>query len=315
MKNPEILAAMINSYPSDIKAEVLMADLMEKGFAQSDFLVFFDSAFKRRYSKDILKAEKTLINDLDEILTVHIARDGLYDMLPEGLFHASPDAALTSGKGMASDSRKESRIEEETRKFFLPFENEFFYQRIQIELKERSFLQKLNENNLDDFFLDFWKIDRSLPKELIVKLSAMLPFVREIVGDFGMTASCLGAILEENVSYTIKYKSESYIETVNNKTDDCCSLGKTDLGVNMIAGGHFPENCKLIRFTIGPLTKTGIGPYLENGEIARFVNCFFNYFIPMEMDAEYDVIIQKELQEFVLGSDQTQAVVGYSTII
>ena len=115
MKELEKLINMINSYPSDIKAEVLMADLIQEGFAESDFIVFFDSLFKRKYSSDILKAEKVFINDYQELLGIFVARDGLYDLLPEGLFHAS-DSALTSGKDMALDSRKESKIEEEARK-------------------------------------------------------------------------------------------------------------------------------------------------------------------------------------------------------
>ena len=294
-----------------------MADLIQDGFSQSDFLFFFDSLFKRGYSNDILKAEKILINSLDEVLAITLARDGLYDLLPEGLFHTSPDAAISSGKGMASDSRKESRIEEETRKFFLPFENEFFYQRIQLELQERLILQKLNDNSLDDFFLDFWKIDRSLPKELVIKLAVMLPFVKEIVGDFAMTASCLGAILDEEVTYMIRYTSEphGHSDTSFQPSDDDNSLGKASLGINLITDGHFLESSKLIHFSIGPLKKTTIEPYLEKGDIARFIACFCSFFIPMEMDYEIDVIMQKESQAFVLDSTNNQSIMGYSTII
>jgi len=315
MKDLEQLIQIINNYPSDIKAEVLMADLIENGFSQNDFLIYFDSLFKRGYSKDILKAGKVIINDMQESLAVYLARDGLYDLLPEGLFHASPDAAVTSGKGMASDSKKESKIEEETRKFFLPFENEFFYQRIQLELSERSILRKLNDNTLDDFFLNFWKIDRSLPGELIVRLCSMLPFVRGIVGDFLMTASCLGAILEEEVTYSVQYSSETGHEPGFNLNDDGNSLGKASLGLNLITEGHSAESRKLMRFSIGPLKKTGIDPYLGTGDIARFIDCFCSFFLPVEMDYTFEVTVQKELQEFILDPEEAQSVLGYSTII
>jgi hypothetical protein len=306
---------LINSYPSDIRAEVLLADLILAGLSPADLLIFFNSSFKRGYSDDILKAEKLPLNNGKEILGISLARDGLYDLLPEGLFHTSPDTASSSVKGMAADSKKDSKIEEETRKFFLPFENEFFYQRILLELQERSILQKLNDNNLEDFFIDFWKIDRSLPKELIVKLSAVLPFIRDIVGDFKMTSNCLGAILGEEVTHTIQYTSKPYIESVIDQADDGCCLGRTYLGVDSVIGSHSPESCKLIRFSIGPLKMTGIDPYLEKGDIARFIHCFFSYFIPMEMDAEFDVIMPKELQQFVLDSEGAHPIMGYSTVI
>jgi hypothetical protein len=315
MKDLDHLINLINSYPADIKAEVLMADLIQEGFSQSDFLVFFDSLFKRRYSSDILKAEKFFINDMKEILAIYLARDGLYDLLPEGLFHVSPDTALTSGKDMALDSRKESKIEEEIKKFFRPFENEFFFQRIQLELQERLILQKLNDNSLDDFFVRFWNIDQSLPRELIIKLSAMLPFVKEIVGDFKMTANCLGAILGEEVTHSIRYTTEPPAETGSIQTAGEFSLGQVSLGVNLITDGHLMESCKLISFSIGPLKKTGYEPYLENGDIARFIDCFCSYFIPLEIDIEFDVIMRKELQEFILDSENNQCIMGYNTII
>jgi len=315
MKEYEHLTELINNYPSDIKAEVLMADLIENGFTPSDFIILFNSSFKRRYSSDILKAEKYQVNSFEETLAVSLARDGLYDLLPEGLFHTSPDSAISSGKGMASDSKKELKIEEETRKFFLPFENEFFYQRVELELKERFVLQNLNENNLNDFFLDFWRIDRSLNRELIIKLSMMLPFVREIAGDFEMTASCLGAILNEKVTHKTEYSSGSAIEKKTVFDDNDCLLGNVDLGVNMIIGSHSPENCKMIRFSIGPLRNSNIEPYMEDGEIERFIKCFCSYFIPLEMNFAFDVFIPEEMQGFVLDADKEGAIMGFSTII
>jgi hypothetical protein len=315
MKDLKHLISIINNYPSDIKAEILIADLIEKGFSPSDFIIFFSSAFKRGYSKDILKADMYPISSIQDILGIYLSRDGLYDLLPEGLFHASPDAALASGKGMALDSKKESRIEEDTRRFFQPFENEFFYHRTLIELQERTILQKLNENNLDDFFLDFWKIDSSLNKDLIIRLIAMLPFVREITGDFEMTARCLGAILDENVTYEMGYSSDMPVNEEYGINVNECALGKTTLGINMIMGSQLPENCKIVRFLIGPLKKSDVSPYLANGEIARFIKCFCGFFIPLEVDAGFDVIISQQKNGFSLESEKNSAVMGYNTII
>ncbi|MGB8490780.1 MAG: hypothetical protein WCE64_06945 [Bacteroidales bacterium] len=315
MKDFDHLVNHVNSYPSDIRAEVLLADLLLAGLSPSDLLIFFTSSFKRGYSNDILKAEKLPLNNGKEILGISLARDGLYDLLPEGLFHTSPDSALSSGKGMASDSKKDSKIEEETRKFFLPFENEFFYQRVLLELRERSILQKLNDNSLEDFFLDFWRLDRSLPEGLIIKLSAILPFIRDIVGDFRLTANCLGAILGEEVTHTIQYKSTPCIVKAIDQADYGCCLGRTDLGVSSVIGSQSPENCKLIRFIIGPLENSGIEPYLENGDIARFIGCFFRYFIPMEIDTEFNVILPAEQQKFILGTDKVPTIMGYNTVI
>jgi hypothetical protein len=315
MKDLEDQLHLIKNCPSDIRAEVLLADLILDGLSPSDILIFFNSSFKRRYSNDILKVEKLNVNNVKEILGITLSRDGLYDLLPEGLFHSEWDEPISSAKGMSSSSKKESRVEEETRKFFLPFENEFFYQRIQLELQERSILRKLNDNNLDEFFLDFWKVDRSLPRELCVKLTSMLPFVKDIAGDFMLTASCLSAILGEDVTQATRYASITSSEADSDLPDDIVLLGNMTLGINSVIGKRSPENCKLIRFTIGPLRQTGIDPYMKKGDIARFIDCFSGFFIPMEMDVEFEVLMSHDLQSFVLSTENIQIYLGYSTLI
>jgi len=314
MENLDQLIKAINSYPADIKGEVLMADLIQEGYSWTDFLVFFNSTFKRGFGKDIDSAERFLINDLDEVLAIRLARDGLYDLLPEGVFHAGPDSAKDSAKGMATESRKEAKIEENTRKFFQPYENEFFYERTLLELKEREILQKLNDGSWDTFFIEFWKIDKLISKELAIKLCSLLPFVKDIVGNFKMTSSCLGAILNEQVSYEIFYSREADFD---NRVENGSSvkLGQQQLGMNAILSGDAIENRRHIRYCIGPLKNSDITPYLEGGDIARLIEIFNSYFIPMEMESGFEVIIPEEKHGFVLGSEECEPVMGYNTII
>jgi len=54
MKELEHLINLINSNPADIKAEALIADLLQDGFSESDYMVLLNSAFRMRYCKDIL---------------------------------------------------------------------------------------------------------------------------------------------------------------------------------------------------------------------------------------------------------------------
>lgn len=313
MKDPDQFISLLNSYRSDIKAEVLAANLLEEGFSPFDLLVIFNSSFKRVFGKDISKIEKYPLNKAENILAITVARDGLYDLLPEGLFHTDSDTVHSSGKGMASDSKKATQIENETRKFFLPFENEFFYQRVQLELQERNMLQGLNENGMDEYFIDFWKIDRSLPKDLISRLSAMLPFAKEIVGNYEMTANCLGAILREKVTCSVHFAAMSVSENEIERATKGCSLGNASLGFDTITNSAVGESSKVLKFYVGPLENTCIDQYLANGEIARFIVCFSNYFIPMETDVEFEVAMGGQQQFFV--DDNKPAIMGYTTVI
>ena len=315
MNDLEHLVRLINSYPSDIKAEALLADLVLEGYTDSDFLVFHDSLFKRGYSRDILKAERTMINKVEALTGIYLARDGIYDLLPEGLFHTTPDTAASTAKGMAEDSRKESQVEDEARKFFRPIENEFIYHRTELEIQERTILQKLNDNDMEDFFLRFWRIDPTLPRELSIRLCTIMPFIREITGNFHLTATCLGAILGENVTHQVLSTCNPYTDSGSTLADKGFPLGKASLGSSLIIGGQSIESCKLFRLSIGPLKNTHIDSYLEGGEITRFIKCFCEYFIPLEIEVDFDVILQKEWNGFVVDSGENQPVVGYSTVI
>lgn len=315
MKDLEQLIRSINLYPADIRAEVILADLIEDGLVPDDFTVFFDSHFRRGYSRDILKAEAFSIDDFKRILAIRLSRDGFYDILPEGMFHPPPDTALSSGKDMANDSRKEIKVEEETRNFFHPIENELFYQRIELELQERRILEKLNDSHFDDFFLRFWQIDQTLPKNLISRLAMMLPFCNTIVGNFKLTASCLANILKEEVHYKIRHTSEVNSDIFSDRDLDEFALGNASLGANLITGSEFIDYSSSIKFIIGPLKRTDVGAYLADGEITSFIDCFCGFFIPVEMEYSYEIVVNKEKQEFIMDSGENQAVMGYSTMI
>ena len=73
-------------------------------------------------------------------------------------------APNTSVAKMVSEHKRFKAEEAEARKFFTPFENEFFLHKTYIEKKEKTFLRKiaLEKNKLLD---QLWKLDSSLPEK------------------------------------------------------------------------------------------------------------------------------------------------------
>jgi hypothetical protein len=135
MNNLNEIAGSVNGLLYDIKAEVIIADLIENKVNPADIVFIPDGSFKRNYTHDILFAEVRKLNNSQQVVNIHTSRDGLYDSLPEGLFHEQTHERITSGKDMAEDSKKLKLEEKEARNFFLPFENEIFFQRVILELE------------------------------------------------------------------------------------------------------------------------------------------------------------------------------------
>ncbi|MFO7616171.1 MAG: hypothetical protein R6V75_02885, partial [Bacteroidales bacterium] len=176
MKALQQIRETINDLAYDIKAEVVIADLLENGLSPGDFITIPDGLFRRRYRKDLTHAELIALNNGQEILGLHLTREGLYDALPEALFHGIQTENVNSGEEMARVSKTQRIEEKECRNFFLPFENEILYQRVQIEMAERRILRRFSENLFNDVFPELWNIDRSLPRTLVSRLMLFLHY-------------------------------------------------------------------------------------------------------------------------------------------
>jgi hypothetical protein len=164
----------LTSIYQDVKAEILITEIQEKtNLLEDNFLINNKSTFSRSFRRDIISVK----NDTDrDWLTLNLSRNGLYDHLPEGLFHSKKSSKITS---YAAFRKRQKKEEQDARLFFSPLENEFFYQKLKIEKNERELLYNFS-NLKDDFLLDFWNLECDMPKEFALKLIKILPYSHKI---------------------------------------------------------------------------------------------------------------------------------------
>ena len=151
-----IFAELISVY-ENLKAEVLIAEIQENSdITVDDFVIANKSTFSRSYRRDIISVDNVLY---DNMLTLNLSRNGLYDTLPEGLFH---EHQVSKGAHSYTARREVVKKEEhDARLFFAPLESEFFYQRLNVECNERALLDDFY-NLKDDFLINFWKVNSTL---------------------------------------------------------------------------------------------------------------------------------------------------------
>lgn len=287
----------INNFKFDLKAEVIISEILEQvDSKEQNILVDHKGQFKRPFRKDVLGAEIVNFNyDITEYVKVNLSRDGIYDTLPEGITH---QLVADTPKKMVSDMTKEYKIhkkeEEYARKFFFPFENEFFLKAIERENIEKEILLELNGSKPLDFFYDFWHIDRELPPVLVSKLIRILPYLHKIVGNLDMTVHCLSYLLEEEVEIAEQgYKEQS-------SSEEEINLGNCRLGLDMISGSAYMDYSLYLEFKIGPLQKTSFLDYIHQGKLKKFIELFYEYFLPMEVDVKTTILLEKETEVFNL---------------
>lgn len=123
------------SFPIDIKAEELVNFL-----AQKHPLVEICGSHKRNAYQDILE----ISDDNSGTTKLSVCRNGLYDLLPEALFHPVDRFDNLMGSTYADDFRdeyvRELQEEENARRFFQPFDLALFQINCLIhEAKNRNF--------------------------------------------------------------------------------------------------------------------------------------------------------------------------------
>ncbi|TWP27726.1 hypothetical protein ETU09_06420 [Apibacter muscae] len=305
----EILKNRINSLTDDLRAEVIVSELIHKIKEEDrNFLVDFKGQFKRPFRKDVLGAEIVDFNfDTTQFVKINLSRDGIFDTLPQGLFHASEKNRQKISVDEMTQEYKTHKVEEEyARKFFLPFENEFFLKSIERENKEKEILLELNGSKPIDFFYEFWNLDRDLPEILMSKLIRILPYTNQIVGNLELTIHCLSYLIEEKVEIAEQtYKEQS-------STEQDITLGDCRLGLDMISGSAYLDYSLYLEFRIGELKKTSFAEYIHEGKMKKFLELFYEFFLPMEIDVKTTILLNKE--EEIFDFNKT-AVLGITTRI
>ncbi|MCH5720992.1 hypothetical protein [Niabella hibiscisoli] len=107
-------------------AEAVFASLEEAGHGASDIKAFNKGGFKKGFSNDV---EQVLIEESGNRVSFEMAlnRDGIYDLLPEGLFHQSKGNTRVNSVQDAVEEHKQFKEEEKlARKFFTPLEQLLF---------------------------------------------------------------------------------------------------------------------------------------------------------------------------------------------
>ncbi|WP_346882970.1 hypothetical protein [uncultured Algibacter sp.] len=289
----------LTSFYENIKAEVIVSEVQINSEIDIDFLIKNSSTFSRSYRRDVLDVER-LEHD-DNALLLKLSRNGIYDSLPERLFHSDKDKNKQTSYTAKRKRYKEE--EKDARSFFSPIENEFFFQRVKIEKSERDLLDNYY-NVKDDFLIDFWKINKEIPRDYIIKLIKLLPYGYKIAGDLELTRLSLEKILNIDIKFSKKFESK-----VSLKKNE-----QNQLGVNFVSDSkNSPVYQPYLEVAIGPIKQDNTEEYIRKNGILKFIDVFCSYFIPIELDVVTKILVNKTVG-FVLNKEQNPTI-GISTII
>lgn len=301
----------ISSTHTDVRAEVVIADLLEKNIGVDKINIIHEGSFVRNYKKDLIDV---YVDFVKEVVTLHITRNSIYDNLPEGLFH--PVSRRMTSESRIAEFEKQRIEEQKARKFFQPFDREFMLQKVEIERQVRKLFQD-PMSELEKWYSN----EKKIPREFFRQLVKFLPFTNRIKGNALLTAECLSKVIGEKVSVQCKYKTLSFEQE---QPVNVGRLGSSNLGENVLCGNKLTEDIMCWDFTVELMEDCRLEIFVdtEKGFMKDLISKFYDYFVPFEIVITTKIICLKKNKfqltrgEFPAGEEKhDKSYLGYNTTI
>lgn len=303
-----------NRFNTDFKAVTLAAELIEQGEVDADKIVILPVGAKERaYAKEVREVTTYRSAFRDRLMTaIRINREGLYDMLPEGLFHAAPQPSETlDEEGMIKDISTRREEEKHARAFFAPFEAELYQIRTIVELYESRLDKKSDYDELVNIFLTEWREFNCFDNKQMVMLMHVLPVIHEQRNNLSFISNVLGIMFQ--MPFDLRYRVKEAVVSPETKALQT-KLGQGVLGVNFIAG-FVQEPEEELSITVGPLTARQMLDFLPGTRSAKALEVLLSYFIPLQAGYTTHYLAGPEARKLSLGANQDNSCLGVTTYL
>lgn len=279
------------------RLESFLQNRLSEGQSFDEFIIAPMGLEGRSLASDVIVAKP--VKNQPEKTRIEIRREGLYDALPEGLFHE-----IVADE--TEDIQVNRKIEADARTFFLPYEQEFYRTRLQIEQFERALIDGHTSYFQANKYAKLWDISEVLTDEQQKRLLSILPFVPNIIGDLDLTQNCFELLLNKPVEL-IQLSPRSI--TLDGTYE--AILGSTFLGKNSILGKTYYDGTPVLELVIKDIVGGELDNYLADGKEGVFINYAADFLLPYDVDFEVRCEVKKEMQDFVLAAKDSR--LGYSS--
>ena len=292
MKRADVPNTVFSRLDKDFKAEVIAAELIENGTAADRLLIMMLGAMKRTFSKDVEAIEED-ISDYDhkEYTVIKTGKEGIYDMLPEGLFHLPTAHKTAKSEKEIIKLIKQRRAEErDARQFFLPFEATINFVRVQMALHENRLDKRSHYDDLVSIFRDQWEIFQWLDAAQSNIFLHLVPIMHELRDDLPKIEKVMEVIFLLPAKISLRTQLP-----VNPASPFFSKLGDSNLGVDLTTGnGVYDEGVEEIFLQIGPMQNDQLQSFLPGGINNKILQLLSDYFLPVHMDVVVDYLLKDE---------------------
>lgn len=300
----------VNRIDTDYRAEVIAAILLEEANRPLDHLLLNRTpSIARPHTKDIASIRQEPGYDGIKKWILESHREGLYEMLPEHLFHEPTLGSLQSAEEEILIRIRKQRTEEaKARTFFSPFEQEITYLNILMYVQELR-ICKTESDDLIHIFEAAWPFLRTIEPSAARMFIHILPFLHQVKGNFHWAEHYIS--LFASVPVTIRECAGMLPPLAD---DSAYTLGNQALGDTMLLYGPASTGELDLEICIGPVPAAQIERYLPGAPFNAVLEALYRHLIPFHKAYTQKIIPETTAQTFVLN-DTSLNVVGYTAYL
>lgn len=313
MREPLFTPLEYNS--KDLRAEIMASEMLEQGADPDRVLVLSNGGRKRTVSRDVYAVEEyTSDYDHHTYTLLLAAREGLYDMLPQRLFHQpASNQAIHSEQDILKAIRQREEEEKNARRFFLPFECALNFSRTQLALYEYRLDKRAQYHDLVEIFVHHWPIFRLLDARQADIFLHLLPILHDVRDDHRVAEDILAMILQLPVTIRLQQQRPQLQSNPVYST-----LGNCGLGIDLTTGNLlFEDGQDELIVTVGPVENKIQKQYLRGGRHYELLQSLLDYLLPVHLDIFTEFIMPEAEKYTRLADEETElnAVLGEDTYL
>ncbi|MBD2701057.1 hypothetical protein IC229_10460 [Spirosoma sp. BT702] len=303
-------AERLKHLPFDLRAEVMLADMLDDGISFDELILNPIGPHKRAFGRDIDSTEWIESQrKAQRWLQINLNRSGLYDLLPEGVFHQpTTGKTLTDKEEVLREMDIQRQREEASRRFFLPIEQEFLRQRVRIEQEERQFLNTA-DNIPDELMERFWTLPSFLTPIQKKRLLLLIPLMHQLAGDLNAMTACFEELIEERVSLAFDVAGGTLIQA------DVAPLGQWELGETSLFDGWLPNDEPTLCLTIRIDQNERIANYLPGQPGRQFIEWLSGYLVPLDVNFRLELDTSAIEDAFLLEDNDQFGRLDFNTYV
>jgi type VI secretion system protein ImpH len=285
------MSVPVNPYPfddyPDLKLEFILGELLESGLDQDEVVINSMGIFRRRYGKDLADGQiREYRTSRRRYVNLEINRNGIYDLLPRGLFHQPQNRTSNISPAQAIEEYKQQlQIEQDTRLFFLPFEQELYRLLLLLEAEERKSIFDVQNVFRSQEFIDFWNIPDFFNERQTCTLLYILPLAGSIAGNYRLTELCFEAVLNDRIEIRRSLPLNHVVKDIG-----ATELNDVYLGVDFVIGEDLREVSSGADIYIYPTFNEDIISFLDGGEKQKMLRFLIDYFFPFDCDVTTHIV-------------------------